>query len=426
MPVYDVRSLLQNKARLSVFAFLLIALYMLLSSCQSRKLRGYDFPTVIETADQPIQYQEAKKWTNPDGKLSIDNQFASARISDLEWEGNRRAKISIQPENKPINPSPWYAFRVVGEAGDTVLVDVDYGDAYHRYFPKLSGDGQTWTPIDSSYFRLGSDTTSAQLRLRLDKDTLWVAGQELWPSHQVEEWVDKLANTNTAVKKTVVGKSKLGRDIIALELVDGTRQKKPAIVLLSRQHPPEVTGFLAFKSFVEELLANDLSQEFLARYRILIYPLVNPDGVDLGHWRHNAGGIDLNRDWAHYRQPEVAIVAQDIVNKLHAAKNELQLGIDFHSTWRDVYYTPDPSIKLNRNQDFRPQWHKRIETLVGGGFKVNNDPTPIGRPTSAGWFVVHFGVPGITYEVGDSTPRDFIDQKARASAQAMMEVLLNN
>ena len=42
---------------------------------------------------------------------------------------------------------------------------------------------------------------------------------------------------------------------------------------------------------------------------VIVYPLMNPDGVDEGHWRHNTGGIDLNRDWAHYNQPETRQVA---------------------------------------------------------------------------------------------------------------------
>ena len=36
----------------------------------------------------------------------------------------------------------------------------------------------------------------------------------------------------------------------------------------------------------------------MEKFRVLAFPLMNPDGVDLGHWRHNAGGIDLNRDWS--------------------------------------------------------------------------------------------------------------------------------
>ena len=41
---------------------------------------------------------------------------------------------------------------------------------------------------------------------------------------------------------------------------------------------------------------------------------MNPDGVDLGHWRHNAGGIDLNRDWSVYNQKEIKTTV-DFISK---------------------------------------------------------------------------------------------------------------
>jgi hypothetical protein len=33
----------------------------------------------------------------------------------------------------------------------------------------------------------------------------------------------------------------------------------------------------------------------------------NPDGVDKGHWRLNDGGVDLNRDWGPFTQPETGM-----------------------------------------------------------------------------------------------------------------------
>ena len=38
--------------------------------------------------------------------------------------------------------------------------------------------------------------------------------------------------------------------------------------------------------------------------RAAVVPLANPDGVEQGHWRHNAQGVDLNRDWDRFQQPE--------------------------------------------------------------------------------------------------------------------------
>ena len=60
----------------------------------------------------------------------------------------------------------------------------------------------------------------------------------------------------------------------------------PYILILGRQHPPEVTSAIAIKSFVNELISkNDLSESFLDNYNIIFVPLMNPDGVENGYWR---------------------------------------------------------------------------------------------------------------------------------------------
>ena len=75
----------------------------------------------------------------------------------------------------------------------------------------------------------------------------------------------------------------------------------------------------------------------------MVFPLMNPDGVDLGHWRHNAGGIDLNRDWALYRQPETRLVADFIVKEVKTQKSQLVLGLDFS------FYTKGSVLHLRQH-----------------------------------------------------------------------------
>lgn len=195
------------------------------------------------------------------------------------------------------------------------------------------------------------------------------------------------------------------------------------VVILSRQHPPEVTGFMALQAFLDKVLDNSpLSREFLDRYRLLVFPLMNPDGVDLGHWRHNSGGVDLNRDWAFYRQTETRLVADQIVRQAYLRRNQVLLGLDFHSTWYDVYYTNtlDPDTAL---PEFTDLWLSAIENAIPG-YKVDERPSGLGRPVSKSWFFTQFKAVGITYEIGDNTDRDFVRLKGEASARSLMELLL--
>lgn len=159
---------------------------------------------------------------------------------------------------------------------------------------------------------------------------------------------------------------------------------------------------------------------------MVVYPLLNPDGVDMGHWRHNAGGIDLNRDWAYYNQPETRQVADHLVNTVAQAKARVILGIDFHSTQKDVFYTlPDENSAETVIPWFKKPWLAGIEANIDN-FKLNESPDPIGQPVTKGWFFTQFKAEGVTYEVGDENDRAFIDLKARVAADQMMKVLLEH
>ena len=85
--------------------------------------------------------------------------------------------------------------------------------------------------------------------------------------------------------------------------------RRRAYYSLFRQHPPEVSGYRSFLYFFNRLMDSDeLAQNFRSNFHIIAYPMLNPDGVEQGHWRHNSKGIDLNRDWEYFRQPETRSV----------------------------------------------------------------------------------------------------------------------
>ena len=87
---------------------------------------------------------------------------------------------------------------------------------------------------------------------------------------------------STWANLSVAGKSGLGREIYFLNISKGDYRNKPAIIIISRQHPPEVTGYLAMQSFVETIIKEGAHNGFLERFRIMVYPLMNPDGVESG------------------------------------------------------------------------------------------------------------------------------------------------
>lgn len=397
-----------------------IVSFLLTTACKVPLAKSYDFPKPVDTSTREIDIQEKKTYAFSGDKLYFSNQFDGARLNDCKKLEDNLYQVSITPENFPINPSPYYAFKVWSDQSQSIKVKLHYENAKHRYSPKISSDSKEWSLLPEQSFSYSSDSTHAYLELNVSSDTLWVAAQELQNSTHLKEWCEEKAKQED-VRLSSIGKSTLGKNLWLLDIHDGSIKNKDIVVLLSRQHPPEVTGWFAMRAFVDEILRdNPLANAFRAKYRILAYPLMNPDGVDLGHWRHNAGGIDLNRDWAYYRQPENRQIADDIVRKSKTNKSDVVLGLDFHSTYKDVYYTnKEPSKHL---QDFEKFWLTGIHYAIDE--EINEKPSNVGGPVSKNWFLTQFGAIGITYEIGDETPRDYIEVKGRTAAIEMMELLI--
>lgn len=407
---------MKNLAKLPL---LLIVIFTV--SCKTVKIQNFAFPDPTDTSTRPIVYQEKKVYYVD--SVYADNEFDGARLNNFESLNDSTLIATILPENEPINASPHYAFRIWSDTLKKIYLQLNYPTARHRYWPKLSRDGESWKPIDSTKFEILRDSSTAQLVLDISNQKLWVAAQELNTSSKVTDWAKQEALAHSDVQYKVVGKSKLGRDLISLDIYNGSPDKKDLIVILSRQHPPEVTGYLAMQAFVDELLKdNRLSRDFINKYRILVFPLMNPDGVDLGHWRHNAGGIDLNRDWAYYRQPETRTIADLIVNTVNKSKNTLVLGLDFHSTQKDLFY----SLSDDNHSviyPFKDYWIKGIDDALPD-YTPADYPEPFNQPVTKAWFFKQFGADSVTYEIGDETPRDFIKLKAEVAAREMMKLLI--
>jgi len=399
---------------------------ILSSGCSVWKYRAdYIEPNPrVDTRSKKISYQVKKTYSYNNGALEFDNLFAGARLNDCLQLNDSTFQITIMPENEPINSSPWYAYRLITSSRDDLWLKMTYRNAKHRYHPKISSDGDNWQKISDGRINLLNGDSTAIIQFTPTSDTSWIAAQEIINTSKVYYWCLQQSAIK-AVRYNELGKSKLGRSLPVLDIYSGSKRKKPIVVILSRQHPPEVTGYYAMEAFVEALLeSTKLTNDFFEKYRVLVYPLVNPDGVDLGHWRHNAGGIDLNRDWGNYNQPEIRQIADHIVTVSKRSKSDVLIGLDFHSTIKDIYYTNEVQPDNQTIKNFKDNWLDEIEMRIDG-YSVDEEASGT-KPVavSKSWFHEQLQAVGITYEIGDNTPRDFIKTKGKISAQVLMEILI--
>ena len=203
--------------------------------------------------------------------------------------------------------------------------------------------------------------------------------------------------------------------------------KKPYVAWVGRQHPPEVTGALALIPFSEEVLnESELSKRFLKHFNVLIVPMMNPDGVKAGHWRFNDGGMDLNRDWGPFSQPETRAV-RDAFKRFETGQDEIAFFLDFHSTWSNLLYTQaddEPTKPPMFARDWLAAVDDRLDDKVYPFTREARHNS--GKPISKNYIYDTYGISAITYEVGDETPRGTIDVSARVFAQEMMSLLLKH
>ena len=379
------------------------------------------FKDPVDTETKSISYQEKKVFTFARSGVSFSNKFEGARLNAVDQLNDSVFIVTILPENEPINHSPFYAFDVWSSSPKEIKLKFKYPSQYkHRYIPKIKSNG-AWSVADSLTFQFDEDFSF--LKLQISPTAQTVSGQELHTSSVVYSWVDELIEGKESfVRSKTIGKTKLKRPFRVLDIYKGSAKNKPILVLLTRQHPPEVTGYFAFQAFLSTILEeNELTSGFLDHYRILAFPLMNPDGVDLGHWRHNAGGVDTNRDWSFYHQPEIKTTVDYINQVLKKNNSKLVLGLDFHSTWYDVFYT-NKERKSTAFPEFLPKWFSALEQNIPN-YKVNEKSSNSTKPVSKGWFLYGHNAVGVTYEIGDDTPRDRIKLIGMESAKAMMEIL---
>ena len=379
-------------------------------SCSPTKLR---FERPVDTTSRPISIQDKKQFTYPESDVVFSNDFDGARLNGVIQENDSTYRLRITPENIPINNSAYYAFKIKSTKAQNLYLQFDYPPPYtHRYVPKINR-GNGWTIAADELI----DTLEGRTQLKLTqlRGNVIVAAQELQNSGHVAQWAEAQQAKNSMIDFKSIGESTLGRPIWVMDIQQGNAKGKPVIVFFTRQHPPEVTGYLAFKAFMEELLSKtDLSDVFFDQYHILAFPLVNPDGVDLGHWRHNAGGVDTNRDWSKYRQPETRAIVKYIEKTLKKQKANLVLGLDFHSTWYDVFYT-NKVRQSTPFPNFLDQWFSALESRIPN-YKVNEKASNSTQPVSKGWLLYGHKAVGVTYEIGDETPRDSIQLIGQTSA----------
>ena len=352
--------------------------------------------------------------------VKIEFNFPGAGSLSCEVIKSDYIKIYINPEiDDSINPSPWFAIRK-SEHSKSIKLELDYKNYKHRYYPKLSKDKKKWTKIDEIFISKKDGGKIVIIDFLPSNQKEYVASQELVTDFWYDEWYNELESSGR-VKREIIGFSVLRNPIPMFFAEKNTNN--PYILILGRQHPPEVTGAFAMKGFINQLLTvNSLTDSFLDRYNILFVPLMNPDGVMNGFWRYNANKKDLNRDWGNFTQPETDAVYKKLTK---LSNKKLVLFIDFHSTFKNIFYISDVLEDSSMKYFLRDWLGDSRDSLseINYSYEIINSLNK-DNGVSKNYIYNKYKIPSVTYEVSDNENRNIIQQSSSVLATNLMKLLL--
>ncbi|TDJ07482.1 MAG: hypothetical protein E2O68_03505 [Deltaproteobacteria bacterium] len=220
-----------------------------------------------------------------------------------------------------------------------------------------------------------------------------------------------------------IGESVKARDIFVIRPAKLDPNKK-TLLMLVRHHGNEGTANWIFEGFIVPYLKN---QELLSTTQIIVYPMINPDGV-VGRSRYNANGFDLNRTWES-PVDEVKLVADHL--KTLISYNKIDFLLDMHShKSEDIIYRVDEdylSLDYYFNQSTFIETLGRYDFWQNGNYIVSNGKEGMSRI----FFADNYKINSLTHETLKNIPRagearrtiKTLKEQGRALNQAIFDYL---
>ncbi|GJM26754.1 MAG: hypothetical protein DHS20C16_31690 [Phycisphaerae bacterium] len=204
----------------------------------------------------------------------------------------------------------------------------------------------------------------------------WTSYADIGPTFATLE-----ATYPTLCKRYHIGQSVQGRDIWALRISDNMplEEDEPEFKYVSTMHGDEITGTKMCMMLIDYLLTNygvdPQATNIVDEVDLWIVPLMNPDGYDkASRTRENANGVDLNRDFPAYgepnttagRQTETAVIMDwSALHTFTASANvhggALVANYPFENEDSGSRYTPDDLLFIWMAEEYSqhnlPMWN---------------------------------------------------------------------
>lgn len=307
---------------------------------------------------------------------AFDGGNIEMQSADCSAEGKAvvRLRIRADPFSQLEQKSfmQWFAFRASPSSGSTTSVryeivnagDAAYSSAWAGSAVCSSPDRRAWSRCWNTAYDAESGTLSWEYdHAATNGMPVYFSYFDLYPYDRHLDLIARVAASPRA-RVVTLGQTLEGRDLECVLVGSGPIQAW----VIHRQHPGESMASFFAEGLLGRLLGfgcggklDGVAQRLLKAVTFHIVPHMNPDGASRGHLRTNAGGANLNREWASSGEYE-APSRERSPEVFHTLAAMERTGVDF---FMDVHGEEELPYAFAAGAEGCSVWGPRLEKLHG-------------------------------------------------------------
>ncbi len=220
----------------------------------------------------------------------------------------------------------------------------------------------------------------------------------------IEEW--KESPYVTEVRS--IGKTVQDRDIWELEITSESPgvESRQRVTIHARTHPHEIQAWWVVENVIEYLLSDDpYAAHLREKIRFHIYPMYNPDGVELQTTRYNANGVDLEREWDKEDAEPEPVALKGRFQEFMNSSQPIKVALNLHSSSNPerYFWFHDPTGTSEEFAGLQRSYIAAVRSyftmIMPWDYAVSwTDIAPTHFPESWFWYNYGTDVMALTYE----------------------------
>jgi hypothetical protein len=265
--------------------------------------------------------------------IIFDSDYDNGSLQDVIESGENIFNCTIYTDQGESGSSKyWFRFKMTGVAGRIITLNIDHSQ---NPLPVIRVNDGGWRRMTDT-----EAPSSSQLVLFFAANEDHAEVAFFFPSGYDETYrqVGDLVRRCDMASTESIGLSYMGRSMWMATITDShvTDTYKHRIWIHSRAHAGEATGTHVMLGLLNLVTSNSPAGRYMRRHFIFnIVPLLNVDGVYLGHTRWDSQGIDPERQWGNpSRIPETANLRAK-VDEFMDGTHPIEVALNLHSSVND-------------------------------------------------------------------------------------------